>query len=94
MSISEMTSMTNSIIRGDTKRKMPDKWLTPGDYNKQQRILYLQSFVKPQFDYCPECLGELDIDEDEVSCKECGLIVSCSSYYVAGQRIDLPYGLR
>ena len=33
-------------------------------------------------------------DEDEAYCTRCGLVTSASIRYVAGKKIDLPYGIR
>lgn len=79
--------MTNSIIRGQMKKD--NQWLNP-------RLFYLKTFVIPQPSTCPECGCELitTIDEDETICPDCGLITSASIRYVAGDKIDLPYGIR
>lgn len=44
---------------------------------------------------CPECKHNIIEDNDrmEYYCSKCGLIVSMSIAYVAGNRINLPYGL-
>lgn len=67
------------------------KWLNPRKY-------YLNSFLNHEsLRYCPECGGEVEYsseDEDEAYCTECGLITSASIRYVAGNKIDLPYGIR
>ena len=67
------------------------KWLHPRQY-------FLDSFLnhKP-LNKCPECGHQIeytDEDETEAYCTHCGLIVASSIQYVAGQKIDLPYGLR
>jgi len=45
--------------------------------------------------HCVECFStEFIIDEDyEIKCKNCGLVHSNSYPYVAGEKIDLPWGL-
>lgn len=67
------------------------RWLNPRKY-------YINSFLNHEpLNRCPECGGLIEYsseDEDEAFCTECGLITSASSQYVAGVRIDLPYGLR
>jgi len=45
---------------------------------------------------CPECgtfTIALSLDKSYEYCTECGLITRASIDYVAGQRIDLPYGI-
>lgn len=83
--------MTNSII----EPMKNDEWLkTSDEKQKEQRLLFLKSFIKPCSHYCPDCHTELisNIDEDETYCPSCGLITSMSTEYVAGQKIDLPHG--
>ena len=84
MSIYRVTGMTNSIIRADMNE---NRWIN-------RRLFYLKSFVKPLPNICPECGNALTTtdDEDETICSSCGLITSMSIDYVAGQKIDLPYG--
>ena len=82
-----------NIIIEDMKRD--DEWLkTNEEKQKEQRLEYLKTFIKPLPHTCPECQGELSttIDEDETICTYCGLITSMSIEYTAGQKIDLPYG--
>ena len=67
-------------------------------YAKSLRRIYINKCLnhKP-LNRCPECGGEIEYsseDEDEAYCKECGLITSASIQYVAGTKIDLPYGIR
>lgn len=97
--------MTNIIIE-DTKQlkilndKLHDltvteiKELTSDQIQQLIRLSYLETFVKPQPSCCPECGGTLNttIDEDETICEKCGLITSMSIEYVAGNKINLPYG--
>lgn len=68
-----------------------EKWLNPRKY-------YIDSFLNhDSLRYCPECHHEIEYnteDEDEAYCTYCGLVTSASIRYVAGQKIDLPYGLR
>ena len=67
------------------------RWLNPREF-------YINTFINHEpLNHCPECGGEIKYsseDEDEAYCTHCGLIVSASSRYVAGMRIDLPYGIR
>ena len=86
-----ITSMTNILI-DNTKS---DYWnLTREELDKLIRLAYLETFIKPVPSYCPECNSELTTteDEDETICTYCGLITSASSEYVAGNKINLPYG--
>ena len=70
-----------------------DYWdKTQDEIKAELRLSYLKSFIRPQSKYCPECRHELTTTEDETICTHCGLIVSMSIEYVAGQKIDLPYG--
>lgn len=81
-----------NIIIEDMKT---EEWLkTNEEKQKEHRIEYLKTFIKPLPLSCPECHNELSttIDEDETICTNCGLITSMSIEYVAGQKIDLPYG--
>ena len=74
---------------------MPNKYIE--DMNTQwlnPRYYYLRKITKPLPTICPECGSELTTteDEDETICTDCGLITSMSIEYVAGHKIDLPYG--
>jgi len=68
-----------------------EKWLNPRKY-------YINSFLSHEsLRYCPECGHEIvysSEDEDEAYCTHCGLVTSASIMYVAGIKIDLPYGIR
>ncbi|WP_407375131.1 hypothetical protein [Methanobrevibacter sp.] len=47
-------------------------------------------------DLCPECKTftiQLSQNRSYEYCTECGLITRASYSYVAGQKIELPYGL-
>ena len=47
-------------------------------------------------DKCPECQTitiKLSQDRSHEYCTKCGLITRASIEYVAGRRIDLPYGI-
>ena len=47
-------------------------------------------------DKCPECQTmtiKLSDNKSYEYCTKCGLITRASIEYVAGQRIDLPYGI-
>jgi len=83
-----------TMKRKKLEKKMKEqekKWLNPRRY-------YIQSFLNHEsLAYCPECQGEIEYsseDEDEAYCTQCGLVTSASIRYVAGQKIDLPYGIR
>lgn len=82
--------MGNIIVEEDD-----DYWdKTSDEIAKEIRLNYLKTFIKPQFNICPECKHHLIIDEYEIYCENCGLIASSSIRYVAGHKIDLPQGLR
>jgi type IV secretory pathway VirD2 relaxase len=87
--------MTNSIVEKDKVTEHDQEWLkTNEEKEAERRLAFLKTFVKPNSNVCPECYGVLSttIDEDETLCEDCGLIVSMSIEYVAGQKIDLPHG--
>ena len=87
-----MLVMSNSLVRKDT---MPDPWLEPKDYQKEQRLLYIIRLQSHTPSTCPECGAELVYEEDcEVYCPKCGLVVMDSIPYVGGEKITYPYGLR
>ena len=72
-------------------KEQNQKWINPRKY-------YINKFInhKP-LNRCPECGGIIEYsseDEDEAYCTECGLVTSASNCYVAGFKIDLPYGIR
>lgn len=78
---------------------------TPREMNNQTYIhrfrpreYYINTFINHQpLDTCPECGSEIKYsseDEDETYCTKCGLVTSGSYPYVAGQKIDFPYGIR
>ena len=78
--------MSNSLIRKDKMNN--DKWK-----RKDPRIVYLNTFIKPLPTYCPECNSDKLVDgEAESYCEKCGLVVTASIEYVAGEHIILPYG--
>ena len=82
-----MTSVTNNIVSKD------EMWLLTREEKKyMQRIIFLNTFIKPNPPYCPECGTKLIHEDDETYCPRCGLITSASIEYVAGQKINLPYG--
>ena len=72
-------------------KEAEEKWLNPRTY-------YVNSFLNHEsLKYCPECGAEIKYsseDEDEAYCTHCGLVTSASNQYVAGFKIDLPYGVR
>lgn len=81
------TTTSHNTMKDTMNDEKNKSWLNP-------RLFYLQSFIKPLPQYCPECEGELDttIDEDETICIQCGLVCSSSIEYAAGIKIDLPHG--
>lgn len=71
-------------------KEAENKWLNPRKY-------YIDSLLNHQsLKYCPECGAEIEYsspdDEDEAYCTKCGLVTAASYDYVAGIKIDLPYG--
>ena len=70
-----------------------DKWLYPEEAEKDERLRYIRKMQSSIPAQCPECGSELITDEDHIYCSRCGLITMASISYVAGQRIDLPYGI-
>lgn len=72
--------MTNNIVRGNEMQ-----WRNP-------RLFYLRTITKALPTTCPECDHELTTDDDETYCTHCGLVTSTSIEYVAGIKINLPYG--
>lgn len=72
-------------------KEQEKKWLNPRKY-------FINSFLNHKsLRYCPECGAEVEYsseDEDEAYCTKCGLITSASTQYVAGRKINLPYGIR
>ena len=89
-----MTPVKSNILvrERDMNAEYWDK--TQDEIKAELRLAYLQTFVKPNSNICPECYGELTTTEveDETICTSCGLITSMSIEYVAGQKINLPYG--
>ena len=83
--------MLTNIVE-DMKKDYWDK--TSDEIQQEIRLAYLQSFIKPLPNYCPECGQPLTTTEDEYEtiCTGCGLITSMSIEYVAGAKIELPYG--
>lgn len=73
---------------------MNDQWLNPKKHQNRIRLAFIKSFNIPLPTICPECGNILltSQDEDETLCSHCGLVTSASIEYVAGQKIDLPYG--
>ena len=95
MIIVQKTSMLpvdgNFIVRKDMDK---DKsWLCPEEAKREARLNYIKSIQAHTPNYCPECGNQLIHEEDEVYCRDCGLVVMASISYVAGQPITLPYGL-
>lgn len=87
-------SKSHSIMRDNIKI---DETFDINEYAKSLRRFYISKCINHQsLKYCPECGGEVDIneDEDEAYCTICGLVTSASICYVAGIKIDLPYGIR
>lgn len=56
----------------------------------------LEEEIYENIEKCPECETltiKLSEDKSYEYCTQCGLITRASNDYVAGQRIDLPYGI-
>ena len=83
--------MKRKKLREKMIKEQEKKWIDPRGY-------FINSLLNHQsLKYCPECGGEVEYsseDEDESYCTKCGLITSGSYPYVAGIRIDFPYGVR
>lgn len=86
------TKSLNNMREDMNPPKKLDKWLQPEEYRKQQRLLYLKTFMKPIPEYCPECGDSLIHDETETYCQHCGLLTSSNIEYVAGIHIIFDYG--
>ena len=81
------------------RKKLQQKMLREQETKRlDPRGYYINSFLNhDSLKYCPECGGEVEYsseDEDEAYCTECGLVTSGSYPYVAGFRINFPYGIR
>lgn len=66
-------------------------------YIRTKRRNYINQLINHEnLSICPECGGNIEYttDEDEYYCTKCGLVTQSSNEYVAGFRIDLPYGRR
>lgn len=84
--------MTNSNI--EDKEDMPDRWLTPRDWEKYMRLSYIKSIQSHIPNKCPDCQSILETDEDIIYCPHCGLITQSSTTYVAGLKYRLPHGIK
>lgn len=80
-------------IRKKANQKMIEeqnkKWLNP-------RLYFIQSLLCTEsYRFCPECGTEVTYpDEDmcEAYCPNCGLVVTANIEYVAGFKINFPFG--
>ena len=61
---------------------------------QEKRILYIKKFSKSIPYVCPECNHELTNDNEQLYCTHCGLVCMDSSYYTAGIKHNLPFGLK
>ena len=90
-----LSSMSHSIMRNNIKI---DETFDINEYARSLRRIYINKCLNHKsLKYCPECGGEIEYsneDEDEAYCTKCGLVTSASSCYVAGVKINLPYGIR
>lgn len=50
--------------------------------------------ITENLNICPECEGKIQEDSTIEYCTVCGLITRANTYYVAGVRTVLPYGLK
>ena len=91
ITISGPTNSHYNMKKNKLEKMKKEKWLNPRKY-------YINSFLNHEsLRYCPECGAEVEYsseDEDEAYCTHCGLVTSASTQYVAGRKIDLPYGIR
>ena len=72
-------AMSYSIVKMKKKEKH--------DEDNETRIM-------ENLDICPECKGKIQEDSTIEYCAVCGLITRANTYYVAGVRTVLPYGLK
>lgn len=72
------------------------EWDNPSLYRKICRIHYVHSIqCKDNLSKCPDCRSEIIQDEwGEEYCSECGLVTRSYYDYVAGQKVQFPYGLK
>ena len=73
------------------------KWLDPYLYDEIIRTHFINEMTNHEnLSKCPEC-GTMTIKLSDTNdyeyCTECGLITRASVKFVAGQKIDLPYGI-
>jgi len=71
-----------------------DSWLEPEDYRKALRLHYIKKMQSHIPRKCPKCGEELEVDEEQIICPNCGLITQDSYNYQAGQHFTLPHGLK
>lgn len=91
MTKTNVLTTSHNNIEGTMNDK---KWLNQKQHQNSIRLAFIKSFNIPLPTICPECGNILltSQDEDETLCSHCGLVTSASIEYVAGQKIDLPYG--
>lgn len=72
------------------------RWEDPELYQKILRIVEIDGMKNKQQIYrCPECEKNIITDEwGEEYCSNCGLVTRAHYPYVAGQRINLVFGLK
>ena len=66
-------------------------WNKKGQKYPIARETLVQAYYNPAVEYLFK-QGLLTIDDDETYCTHCGLVTSTSIEYVAGIKINLPYG--
>ena len=81
-----MFQLDDNILLRDTQQKKCE-YMNNTDFDEE---------TEENIQICPECKTMTIIPNEDSSyeyCETCGLITRASMEYVAGQRIDLPYGI-
>lgn len=94
-----VSSFTNSysIMRTREKNLKPQTHFNNVTSDRvNARLKYIKTCINTQpLNICPECGGKgeyLTEDNDEITCTHCGLVLAGSIEYVAGVKVDYPYG--
>lgn len=71
-------------------------WSDPYLYEHIIRLNYINQISNHQnIHQCPECENNIITNEwGEEYCETCGLVTRTNYNYVAGQKINLPFGLK
>lgn len=95
----KMSSFTNSYSIMRTRQKSQKPQTHFNDVTSERvnaRLKYIKTCINTQpLNICPECGGKgeyLTEDNDEITCTRCGLVLAGSIEYVAGVKVDYPYG--